>query len=83
MASASPLNDPGAYPLQIRNMVFGLFELPDPINPGDRGLESLLKAAHFYGALALAGLLTVHAGAALKHHFVNRDDVLKRMGWGR
>lgn len=83
MASASPLNDPGAYPVQIRNMVFGLFELPDPISPGDRDLESLLKAAHFYGALTLAALLAIHAAAALKHHVVHRDDVLRRMTWGR
>ena len=83
MASASPLNDPGAYPMQVRNMVFGLFELPDPIAPGDRYLEALFKAAHFYGALALAALLAVHAGAALKHHFIHRDDVLRRMTRGR
>jgi cytochrome b561 len=83
MASASPLNDPGAYPMQIRNMVFGLFEMPDPISPGDRGLEALFKQLHLGGAIALAALLVVHAGAALKHHFVHRDDVLKRMTLGR
>jgi cytochrome b561 len=83
MASASPLNDPGAYPVQIRNMVFGLFELPDPISPGDRELEGVLKSAHFYSALALAALLAIHAAAALKHHLVDRDDVLRRMTWGR
>jgi cytochrome b561 len=33
--------------------------------------------------VALAALLVVHAGAALKHHFVLRDPVLKRMSWGR
>jgi cytochrome b561 len=83
MASASPLNDPGAYPVQVRNMVFGLFELPDPINPGDRGLEATFKALHYWGAVALALILAAHAGAALKHHFIDRDDVLRRMGWGR
>jgi cytochrome b561 len=83
MASASPLNDAGAYPVQIRNMVFGLFELPDPIAPGDRGLEAIFGAAHFYGGLALAALLAVHAGAALKHHFLHRDDVLRRITVGR
>lgn len=83
MASASPLNDPGAYPMQVRNMVFGLFAMPDPISPGDRGLEALFKELHLIGALALAALLAAHAGAALKHHFVNRDDVLRRMTLGR
>jgi cytochrome b561 len=28
---------------------------------------------------ALLALVTVHAGAALKHHWVDRDDVLRRM----
>jgi cytochrome b561 len=83
MASASALNDPGAYPAQIRNMVFGLFELPDPINPGDARLEALFHAVHFCGGLTLAALLAIHVGAALKHHFVLRDGVLKRMSWGR
>jgi cytochrome b561 len=75
MASASPLQD--AY--GIKNMVFGLFELPDPFKPGGEELESLFRALHFYTALALTGLLLTHAGAALKHHFLDRDSVLTRM----
>lgn len=34
---------------------------------------------HEYLAFAAIGLIAVHVGAALKHHFVNRDDVLARM----
>ncbi len=79
MASASPLQD--CY--GIKNMVFGLFELPDPFIPGDKGLEAAFKLIHNGAAIALALLLAVHVGAALKHHFVMRDDVLKRMTWGR
>jgi cytochrome b561 len=29
--------------------------------------------------MALAALVVMHVAAALKHHFVDRDDVLKRM----
>lgn len=83
MASASPMNDPGAFPFQVRNMVFGLFELPDPIHPGDRRLEALFKAVHWWAALALAVLLIAHAGAALMHHLIRRDRVLLRMTVGR
>lgn len=79
MASASPLQD--SY--GIRNMVFGLFEMPDPFIPGDKGLEAAFKLIHNAAAVALALLLAVHVGAALKHHFVMRDDVLRRMTWGR
>ncbi len=79
MASASPLQD--SY--GIRNMAFGLFEMPDPFVPGDKALETVFRQIHNAAALALGALLVVHVGAALKHHFVMRDDVLKRMTWGR
>lgn len=79
MASASQLQD--SY--GIRNMVFGLFEMPDPFVPGDKALEAAFKLIHNGAALALAALLAIHVGAAFKHHFVLRDDVLKRMTLGR
>ncbi|TVQ55153.1 MAG: cytochrome b [Rhodobacteraceae bacterium] len=75
MASASELQD--LY--NIRNMVFGLFELPDPFVPGDRRIEAVFKAIHVAAAVALAALLVAHALAALKHHFIDRDRVLMRM----
>ena len=79
MASASTLQDDYG----VRNMVFGWFTLPDPFVPGDKGLEQVFHTVHFYGAVALSALLVAHVGAALKHHFVQRDAVLKRMIWGR
>lgn len=79
MASASTLQD--SY--GIKNRVFDWFVLPDPFVPGSQSLEAVFSAIHFYGALALTALLVVHAGAALKHHFVLRNSVLKRMVWGR
>jgi len=83
MATSSPLNDAGAYPMQIENMVFGLFHMPDPYPTGDRALSELFGAIHGACAWALLALLALHAGAALKHHFVNRDTVLRRMIVGR
>lgn len=79
MASASPLNDADAFPFQVRNMVFGLFELPDPFAPGDRGLEATLKAVHLWAGYALGALLLAHVGAAMVHHRIKRDRVLLRM----
>lgn len=79
MASASPLNDVDAYPAQIKNMVFGLFEMPDPIAPGDRELAGLFHMIHEYAGYALAVLLAAHIGGVLYHHFILRDSVLKRM----
>jgi cytochrome b561 len=79
MASASPLNDADAFPFRVPNMVFGLFELPDPINPGNETLTKLMLNTHFWLGVALAFLLIVHIGAALKHAIIDRDDVLRRM----
>ena len=79
MASASPMQDTYG----IKNRVFDWFVMPDPFVPGSQSLEAVFAAVHFYGALALTALLAVHVGAALKHHFVLRNTVLKRMVWGR
>ena len=78
MVSASTLQDMG----MVKNMVFGVFHLPDPFTPGDRGIEELCKSIHFYLTIALALVLAAHVGGALKHHFVARDDVLRRMTTG-
>lgn len=40
---------------------------------------SLAGEVHWYSALALMVLAAGHAAAALKHHFIDRHPVLKRM----
>lgn len=42
-------------------------------------LEHFTERAHFVMVWGLMGLITMHTGAALKHHFIDRDDVLARM----
>ncbi|MEM6677485.1 MAG: cytochrome b [Pseudomonadota bacterium] len=83
MSTSSPLNDVDAYPMQIKNMVFGLFEMPDPFPEGDRDLSGIFMAIHMYAAFSLAALLVLHVAAALKHEFVDRDGLLMRMITGR
>ena len=75
MASASPLQE--TYGL--KNMVFTWFELPDPFQPGGKPLEAALKSVHAWAAFGLAVILVGHAVAALRHHFIKRDNVLRRM----
>lgn len=79
MASASPLNDVDAFPFRVPNMVFGLFDLPDPFSLGSEVMSKWLLKAHFSLGLGLAGLLLVHISAVLKHAFVDNDGVLRRM----
>jgi cytochrome b561 len=42
-------------------------------------VEDALKLVHAYGAWALIALVAGHAGAALHHHFIAGDDVLRRI----
>ncbi len=58
---------------------FGVLPLPDFV-PADKLLAEALKPWHRNLAYALAGLVLVHAAAAIKHHFVDRDGLLGRMG---
>src|SRR5713226_708240 len=39
--------------------------------------------AHFWLATLLAGFIVLHVGAALHHQLVQRDGLLRRMGFGR
>jgi len=57
---------------------FGLVALPDLIEPAENRFD-LLHEAHEVGATLIIVLAVLHAPAALTHHFVDRDDVLRRM----
>jgi cytochrome b561 len=59
-------------------VVFGVLPLPDFV-PADKALADLLKTTHQTLAFALAFLVLVHVGAALKHHVIDRDGLLRRM----
>ena len=59
---------------------FGLFQLPDFV-PVSEGLADFLKPVHKYAAYGLAGLVVLHVAGALKHHFIDRDALLMRMGF--
>ena len=50
-----------------------------PALVADKGLEDPAGFVHEYLAYLLIALAIGHAGFALKHHFWNRDDTLRRM----
>ena len=60
--------------------LFNWFELPALVDVGEE-LRELAIDVHFYLAYSTLFLVIGHAGAALKHHFINRDETLKRMLW--
>jgi cytochrome b561 len=57
---------------------FGLFTFPDLVQP-DRARYEFLHDAHEALAMSILVIAALHAAAALKHHFIDRDDVLRRM----
>ncbi len=58
--------------------VFNTVDIPALVTGVDR-LEDYAGALHFYIAYSLVTLALLHALAALKHHFIDRDNTLKRM----
>jgi cytochrome b561 len=75
MVSASPWGIP-----TILFNVLPVPHLPIPEALGSKDqAESFFKLLHEYGAFLLIGLIVVHIAAALKHHFIARDETLKRM----
>jgi cytochrome b561 len=51
--------------------------LPDVGN--SKPVEEAFKAVHVYLSWAILGLVGIHVAAALRHHFVLKDNVLRRM----
>lgn len=60
------------------NEVFHLFAFP-ALAPGNRTLSHLIGGWHALAANAIMILAGVHAAAAIFHHAVLRDGVLRRM----
>jgi cytochrome b561 len=59
-------------------LYFWLFELP-PIWPENRPFSEAMFVVHRSIGIVIATLITVHIAAALYHHFILKDGVLKRM----
>ena len=57
---------------------FNLFLVPNPIGK-DVPLGHALYLTHSILALALGVILVLHIAAAIRHHFILKDDTLRRM----
>ncbi len=58
--------------------IVGLFEVPALFDMSE-GARDLAIELHFYLAYGLIALVALHAGAALKHHLVDKGSTLRRM----
>ena len=60
--------------------VYGWFEVPVLVQVSE-ATRDLVIAIHYYCAYGTGVLAALHAAAALKHQFIDRDGVLARMLW--
>ena len=58
--------------------IYDFFEIPD-IGSFTKSVRHTLHDVHMYLAYTGAALIVVHITAALKHHFIDRNDTLRRM----
>jgi cytochrome b561 len=63
----------------VPTVYLGVWQLPDLVDR-DKALADALRQLHVALNLALLAAIVLHVGAALKHHFIDRDGVLGRMG---
>jgi cytochrome b561 len=68
------MSSAGGFPV----VYFGILQLPDLVAK-DKELFEFMKGVHFALNKALLALVVLHVAAAVKHHYVDRDDVLARM----
>ena len=62
----------------VTTVWFGVLPLPDLLGK-DKALGDCLLEVHQTLNFTLLALVIGHTGAALKHHLIDRDDVLTRM----
>lgn len=62
----------------FQTVYFGVLPIPDLLAK-DKALGDLLLQVHEVLNFTLLALVVVHVSAALKHHWLDKDDVLARM----
>jgi cytochrome b561 len=62
----------------VQVVYLGIFALPDLV-PKDKALGDALRLVHVTLNSLLVAVVCIHVAAALKHHFVDRDNSLARI----
>jgi cytochrome b561 len=62
----------------FQTVYLGVLPIPDLLAK-NKEVADVLRVTHHWINYTLAAVIALHAAAALKHHFLDRDDVLVRM----
>lgn len=68
--------------IAIPTQFFNLFVIPNLVG-ANAALQADMTFAHYVISRLLMALVALHVAAALKHHFLDRDDILRRMSGSR
>lgn len=71
------MSNSGGHPVQM-------FGIPIPaLFPKDKEMGALAHEAHELLAFAIIGVACLHAAGVVKHRFIDKHDILYRMGFGK
>ncbi|MCY7389590.1 MAG: cytochrome b [Burkholderiales bacterium] len=62
----------------FQTVYFGVLPIPDLLGK-NKELGETLNLVHQYLNYTMIAIILVHIAAALKHHFIDKDDILRRM----
>ena len=62
----------------VQTVWFGVLPIPDLLDK-DKNLGNLLLVVHKSLNYGLLALVAIHTLAAIKHHFIDKDNILRRM----
>ena len=62
----------------VQVLYLGQISLPDLV-PKDKALADTLRRVHVALNASMAAIVVIHVAAALRHHWVERDESLRRM----
>ncbi len=57
--------------------------VPHLLDASHRPFRALIEGTHAVSSYVLLALVVAHFAGALDHHLRQKNDVLRRMGWGR
>ena len=66
----------------FQTVYFGILPIPDLLTKNKEWGDTL-NLVHRYLNYTMIAIIAAHIGAATKHHFIDKDDVLRRMLPGR
>lgn len=68
----------------LPTMVFNTFEWPHiPFIAANETINEFAEETHYWTVIVLGILLAAHIGAVFKHAIFDRENLLRRMWWGK